>query len=555
MSFPGQPIWAPSYHLDNMMLRPVAHREEAGFGMDFLPDYASMDCASMDPSFRTGCQYNTNAFQPYFIQSEKTSFAMQPASDVATFFHQRDTTTPFPLSTSQNLSAPSPSSPESESLCSSNRSPYADATFLTPPVYGGHDLSRSLSASTQYTNDLGLVWPQTDGQFLPAIDHINMSDVQCVPDAQEVVFDRDEACYMELDISFETDNAASKVRSRTPLRIESDEIVVLKASPVLRPKEQRRKSLQDEETHDDDLDAEGDSDIPQEVDDSDRDTSYHPNRRSAARPRRTSRRPRRSPTSATLATSNRVAKVPPKRIAAAATKKHVTTTDGAPRAYICVFHFAGCGGTFATKNEWKRHTVSQHLRLSVWRCTMGSCGGPNGTTSEFNRKDLFTQHLRRMHSPFPQKARGGGGGKLTTSPQWEATIVAAQKSCLVPKRLPPSRTRCPDPQCGEYFDGRGNSWDERMEHVGRHLQSVAQGREEGGWGQDADELLVAWAAREGIIVRDVAQGRGWKLAAEGDGGSVMAEGRGIRGGVGGGIGGTYGGDGRGEEEDADYEDE
>jgi hypothetical protein len=71
----------------------------------------------------------------------------------------------------------------------------------------------------------------------------------------------------------------------------------------------------------------------------------------------------------------------------------------------CPFHVFGCPATFPSKNEWKRHTMSQHLRLGFYRCSLGSCSidRPSGVPqarpyNDFNRKDLFLRHVKSMHA-------------------------------------------------------------------------------------------------------------------------------------------------------------
>lgn len=39
----------------------------------------------------------------------------------------------------------------------------------------------------------------------------------------------------------------------------------------------------------------------------------------------------------------------------------------------CPFHAFGCPAIFPSKNEWKRHALSQHLRLGFYRCSLGTC--------------------------------------------------------------------------------------------------------------------------------------------------------------------------------------
>jgi hypothetical protein len=184
---------------------------------------------------------------------------------------------------------------------------------------------------------------------------------------------------------------------------------------------------------------------------------------------------------------------------AAALQRHTASTH--TRAYICVFAFAGCSSTFASKNEWKRHVSSQHLNLNTWVCELQACGKiqhKNGNAtikgSEFNRKDLFTQHLRRMHAPFTVKRM------QKKNPEWEETLKELQTSCLRIKRQAPTTLRCPLPSCDALFEG-ACCWDDRMEHVGKHLEKAAASVGASRWEvrQENDELFVAWALREGVI--------------------------------------------------------
>ncbi len=75
--------------------------------------------------------------------------------------------------------------------------------------------------------------------------------------------------------------------------------------------------------------------------------------------------------------------------------------------YKCIFDWAGCDSTFASKNEWKRHATSQHIIPYCWLCQQGSCAKMVNASAEslfsngaiFSRKDLYTTHLRRRHTP------------------------------------------------------------------------------------------------------------------------------------------------------------
>lgn len=186
-------------------------------------------------------------------------------------------------------------------------------------------------------------------------------------------------------------------------------------------------------------------------------------------------------------------------------QQHLHTAH--PRAFTCVFNFAGCTSTFPNKNEWKRHVSTQHLIFNNWVCNLGSCvkvnksssatgknvsGGPATKGGMFNRKDLFTQHLRRMHAPAGTKRQG------KPNPEWEETIKAHQRSCMQVNRHGPQTLQCPISECGILFSGR-KCWDDRMEHVAKHLEEAANADGAITVRHDDDELLVKWALKERIV--------------------------------------------------------
>ncbi|GJC85242.1 hypothetical protein ColLi_08080 [Colletotrichum liriopes] len=172
-------------------------------------------------------------------------------------------------------------------------------------------------------------------------------------------------------------------------------------------------------------------------------------------------------------------------------RKHIAAAHTRP--FPCAFSFAGCTSTFGSKNEWKRHIASQHLCLQYYRCSSCPQSTVEGKGNEFNRKDLFTQHLRRMHAPFAiKKAIAKGDSKLQV--EWEGHVKEMQTTCLVTRRSPPQKSACPKPDCQSVFEGPG-SWDEWTEHVGRHMEK-GEGQRLG-----VDRLLAKWALDEGIIER------------------------------------------------------
>jgi hypothetical protein len=172
-------------------------------------------------------------------------------------------------------------------------------------------------------------------------------------------------------------------------------------------------------------------------------------------------------------------------------RKHIAAAHTRP--FPCAFSFAGCTSTFGSKNEWKRHIASQHLCLTYYRCSSCPQSTVEGKGNEFNRKDLFTQHLRRMHAPFAiKKAIAKGDSKLQL--EWETHVKEMQASCLVIRRQPPQRSACPKADCANVFEGAG-SWDDWTEHVGRHMEKGEAGR------LGVDRLLAKWALDQGIIER------------------------------------------------------
>lgn len=214
-------------------------------------------------------------------------------------------------------------------------------------------------------------------------------------------------------------------------------------------------------------------------DDTDTDATYTPNIR-----HRPKRRTARLPSSFARGSSS------------------TTTAAATTHTFPCTFAFAGCPYSFNSKNEWKRHVTSKHMCFYYWECRVGSCSPP-GQGGRFNRKDLFAQHLRRMHSlssvllARDSKAKG----------DWDRRLECLLEEGRRLGRAPINGVKCPVPGCSGRWEGQ-RSWEERMEHVARHWEG-ARGGENGGW-SEAGGGLLEWAAREGVI-REIAGGRGWVL--------------------------------------------
>lgn len=183
------------------------------------------------------------------------------------------------------------------------------------------------------------------------------------------------------------------------------------------------------------------------------------------------------------------------------TKKVESDTKNFP----CTFHHYGCCATFANKNEWKRHVSSQHLQLGYYRCDMGTCLDFQKGYNDFNRKDLFTQHCRRMHAPWSGNRSGNDGASKKEKENFEKQLDTIRTRCWIDRRQAPNKS-----QCGfcdrKFVDGKDSrGWDERMEHVGRHFERDNVKIEN----EKVDDGLKEWAINEGVITEGKKKGEFW----------------------------------------------
>lgn len=245
------------------------------------------------------------------------------------------------------------------------------------------------------------------------------------------------------------------------------------------------------------------------------------------------------------------------------------------RLFPCTFHHFGCPAEFPNKNEWKRHVACQHLQLGYYRCDLDHCDPDNvdvtaaGTTNssnstaslsrsstqsrrsgsqttfrntnspdseeiikiynDFNRKDLFTQHCRRMHGPARNPAlcsnpptRRNGVLQPTKEDEaaFERQLDQIRKRCWHVRRKAPARSNCGF--CDMVFDaayytgnaaeGQGpeeKAWEERMEHLGRHYEKENVTKEQ----ESLDEDLVNWGL-ETAVFRRLENGKVWLVSAD-----------------------------------------
>ena len=173
------------------------------------------------------------------------------------------------------------------------------------------------------------------------------------------------------------------------------------------------------------------------------------------------------------------------------------------RAFPCPFAIYNCPSTFGAKNEWKRHVNTQHMQTGYWRCNQ--CDKNN----DFNRKDLFIQHVRRMHQLQDEKATKTKSvtprpGKHDSDEQ-ELNKIA--KRCFNAIRTPPEECACI--VCDAKFIGE-SAWDERLEHIGKHWEAKKKENEEPASPKDwrKDDALQHFLGRHGIIEVD---GKRWVL--------------------------------------------
>lgn len=153
-----------------------------------------------------------------------------------------------------------------------------------------------------------------------------------------------------------------------------------------------------------------------------------------------------------------------------------------------------------TNNDWPQPA----------QCLPSSCShgvrSPNGTI--FNRKDLYTQHLRRMHIPAGLKKQVK---QRKPAPEWEAQERKHQDEAKRTRCDLPTYMRCPAANCNARFDG-SNAWDERMEHVAKHLEKAVTGSEPPiEFGGAHDETLMEWATRPEIAIVERGERGKWRL--------------------------------------------
>ena len=67
----------------------------------------------------------------------------------------------------------------------------------------------------------------------------------------------------------------------------------------------------------------------------------------------------------------------------------------AQKNFPCMLRLYGCMSSFTSKNKWEKHIETKHISTAVSLCKL--CVDWETKPNMFNRKDLFSQHLKRMH--------------------------------------------------------------------------------------------------------------------------------------------------------------
>ena len=178
------------------------------------------------------------------------------------------------------------------------------------------------------------------------------------------------------------------------------------------------------------------------------------------------------------------------------------------RAFPCPFAIYNCTSTFGAKNEWKRHVNTQHMQTGYWRCDQ--CDQSERKPNDFNRKDLFIQHVRRMHAleiEKPTKTKSASSRPTKNDPE-ERQLNAIASRCFMPIREPPDECACI--VCDAVFTG-STAWDERLEHIGKHWEAMKKDNEEPNDPKEwrDDDALHQFLAKQGIIT---CEGKRWVLA-------------------------------------------
>lgn len=131
------------------------------------------------------------------------------------------------------------------------------------------------------------------------------------------------------------------------------------------------------------------------------------------------------------------------------------------RPFACTFR--GCGKSFGSKNDWKRHENSQHFQLELWKCAVIA---PKSTTLcgklSFRRESHIT-HLKNAHNitdkaDISEWTNGAHIGRNNFKTFWCGFCTKKVQGVEVKG-------------CVVRLEKRGlDGWDERFDHLGNHFE-------------------------------------------------------------------------------------
>jgi hypothetical protein len=244
-----------------------------------------------------------------------------------------------------------------------------------------------------------------------------------------------------------------------------------------------------------------------EEDDEGDDPSYEPGsrrrKRTGSQAGMSPRLPRRPTMNRTQSAPNLGPRTEHHRINKSKKRTKVLAAAEGARPFPCPLAHYGCGSRFNAKNEWKRHISTQHIKTHMWRCDMCpvSADPINPNHNDFNRKDLFTQHVRRMHGDGDAEGHKFSGKGKSSSISDEA-LNAHVKRCTMKIRDLPPQSNCII--CNKIFQGP-TGWEDRIEHIAHaHFEKDKKSDCKSAvaienWKPDLD--LESWFVAEGLIER------------------------------------------------------
>ena len=147
--------------------------------------------------------------------------------------------------------------------------------------------------------------------------------------------------------------------------------------------------------------------------------------------------------------------------------------------FPCLLQRYGCESLFGTKNDWKRHIATIHMKVDSWICKIPDCTSPNQERRHY-RKDHLQQHIKRIH------------GNL---------CIDKIETCYERYREPPATAVCihcsEDGITASTFTGP-SAWDLNVDHIGDHLEKQIELRSE----PFEDPYLKEWLMKHRMLTEN-----------------------------------------------------